>query len=81
MQATVDSRPGLDTLADPKDKVQVLERKQPAAAEIDPAVEAERRELRERKLEAQLTTWVASRRADLLDAGELAVNLESVRRR
>jgi len=61
--------------------VEVLERKEPAAAEIDPAVEAERSELRERKLEAQLTTWVASRRADLLDAGELAVSLEAVRRR
>jgi hypothetical protein len=43
MQATVDSRPGLDTLPDPKDKVQVLERYRQALdavrrGEFDPAI-------------------------------------------
>ena len=61
--------------------VEVLERKQPTPEEVDPAVEAERKALHEHELEAQLQTWLEDRRAELVDAGELAVNLEPVRRR
>jgi peptidyl-prolyl cis-trans isomerase D len=61
--------------------VEILERKEPTPAELDPEVAAERKALRERKLEAQLTSWLAERRAELLDAGQIAVNLDPVRRR
>jgi peptidyl-prolyl cis-trans isomerase D len=61
--------------------VQVLERREPEAGEVDPLVEAERQSLEQRKLEAQLETWIAARRAELADSDELFVELDAVRRR
>jgi peptidyl-prolyl cis-trans isomerase D len=61
--------------------VQVLERREPEAAEVDPVVEAERLGLRQRKLDAQLESWLASRRAELAESDQLFVDLERVRRR
>jgi peptidyl-prolyl cis-trans isomerase D len=61
--------------------VEVLERKEPTPEEVDPAVAAERKALEERELEAQVRTWLDERQSELLDAGELVVNLEPVRRR
>jgi peptidyl-prolyl cis-trans isomerase D len=61
--------------------VQVLERREPDASEVDAAAAAEREALEQRKLDAQLETWLAARRAELLEGGDLFVDLESVRRR
>jgi peptidyl-prolyl cis-trans isomerase D len=61
--------------------VQVLERREPEASEVDAATAAEREALEQRKLDAQLETWLAARRAELLEADDLFVDLESVRRR
>jgi peptidyl-prolyl cis-trans isomerase D len=61
--------------------VQLLERREPGAEEIDPVVEAERRSLEQRKLDAQIESWLGARRTAMLDSEELFVDLESVRRR
>jgi len=56
--------------------VQVLDRREPAPDEIEPAVEAERRTLEQKKLDAQLDAWIGARRSELLDAGEIAIHLD-----
>lgn len=61
--------------------VQVLERREPTADEVDPVVEAERRSLEQRKLDAQIESWLGTRRAELLDSDELFVDLEAIGRR
>jgi parvulin-like peptidyl-prolyl isomerase len=61
--------------------VQVLERREPGPEEVEPAVEAERRSLEQRKLDAQLESWLGERRTELLASQELYVNLEAIGRR
>jgi peptidyl-prolyl cis-trans isomerase D len=61
--------------------VQVLERREPEASEVDPVVEAERTSLEQRKLDAQLERWIAARRTELTESDELFVELDAVRRR
>ncbi len=61
--------------------VQLLERREPEASEVDPVVEAERRSLEQRKLDAQLESWIAARRAELADSDQLFVELDGVRSR
>jgi len=61
--------------------VQVLERREPGPEEVDPAVEAERRSLEQRKLDAQLESWLGARRAQMLDSKALFVDLDAINRR
>ncbi len=61
--------------------VQVLERREPAASEVDPVVEAERLSLEQRKLDAQIESWIGARRAQLAESDQIFVDLDSVRRR
>jgi peptidyl-prolyl cis-trans isomerase D len=61
--------------------VQLLERREPEASEVDPVVEAERRGLEQRRLDAQLEHWISARRAELSGSDELFVELEAVRTR
>jgi peptidyl-prolyl cis-trans isomerase D len=61
--------------------VQVLERREPEASEVEAAIEAERRSLEQRKLDAQLDAWIAARRAALADSDDLFLDLDAVRRR
>ena len=63
-----------DTLA----LVQVLDREVPDEAAVAAEVEAERARLEARKRETLLATWMAQRRAELLEAGELSVDLAAV---
>jgi peptidyl-prolyl cis-trans isomerase D len=61
--------------------VQVLEREAPSPEEIESQLEAERERLANQLVEKLTTSWVARRRAELLEAGELAVNLDLLGRR
>ena len=58
--------------------IQVLERREPQPEEVDPVVEAERRSLQQRKLDAQLESWLGTRRAELLESEALFVDLEAI---
>lgn len=58
--------------------VQVLERREPAAEDIDAEVEQVREDLLKRKRSVEAQTWVDARRMALLDSGELYVNLDAV---
>jgi peptidyl-prolyl cis-trans isomerase D len=61
--------------------VQVLERREPPPEEVDPAVDAEQQSLAQRKLDSQLESWLGARRAELLEANALAVDLKAIGRR
>jgi peptidyl-prolyl cis-trans isomerase D len=59
--------------------VQVLERKEPDAAQIDALVEKKREDLLSAKREARIGTWIEARREALMKSGDLVVNLQPVR--
>jgi peptidyl-prolyl cis-trans isomerase D len=59
--------------------VQVLERREPAAEDVDAEIEQVREDLLEGKRALEAQTWVDARRMALLDSGELFVNLDAVR--
>jgi peptidyl-prolyl cis-trans isomerase D len=59
--------------------VQVLEKRDPAAEDVDAGIQQERDDLLERKLAVEAQTWVDARRMALLEDGELYVNLDLVR--
>jgi parvulin-like peptidyl-prolyl isomerase len=56
--------------------VQLLERQQPDPEEVAKQVDAERRRLSEEKLDALMSAWINDRRAQLVEDGELSVNLD-----
>jgi len=58
--------------------VQVLERQSPDPEQIEPTLEAQRQRLEQQKRMALINTWTRQRRAELVDRGELAVNLNSL---
>jgi len=55
--------------------VQVLERTEPEASEIESQLDAERARLRNAKLDRYLQAWVNERRNELVESGELHVDL------
>ena len=59
-------------------QVQVLERQSPDPEQIEPTLEAQRQRLEQQKRMALINTWTRQRRAELVDRGELAVNLNSL---
>jgi peptidyl-prolyl cis-trans isomerase D len=59
--------------------VQLVERQEAPAPEIEAQLETETQRLLNEKRNAQLETWIASRRVALIDAGQIAVNLDAVR--
>jgi peptidyl-prolyl cis-trans isomerase D len=65
-----------DTLA----LIQVLERRPPAPAEIEAGLEKERTRLLEEKRSAIANAWVASRREELRESGDLQVDLAALPR-
>jgi peptidyl-prolyl cis-trans isomerase D len=60
--------------------VQVLAREEPDEAVLEAELEGERSRLQARKREALVSTWIGQRRAELLDDGELSVDLAAVAR-
>jgi peptidyl-prolyl cis-trans isomerase D len=60
--------------------VQVLERSEPEADEIEPRIEATRERLLVAKRNTRSADWINDRRQQLIEAGELSVNLDLVRR-
>ena len=66
-------------VADRMALVQLMERQGAQDAELDAELEAVTRQMREEKKNAQLASWIASRRGDLLDAGQITVNLDGIR--
>jgi hypothetical protein len=61
--------------------VQLLERQLPDAADIEQGIEAERQQLRSQKQTVLAQSWLNERRSELIEAGELAVDLSVVSRR
>jgi peptidyl-prolyl cis-trans isomerase D len=59
--------------------LQVLERKMPDEAEVTSALEAEREQLRNQKLTLLAQSWINARRRELLESGQLAVDLARIR--
>lgn len=60
--------------------IQVLERSEPEEPEIEAQLDSERERLRNQKLGSYLETWIAQRRSQLLDRGQLVVNLDALGR-
>ena len=60
--------------------VQALERNPPDPEEVEKALPDTRRQLLDQKRGAYAEAWLGRRRQQLADSGELAVNLELVRR-
>ncbi|MDJ0847827.1 MAG: peptidylprolyl isomerase [Myxococcota bacterium] len=60
--------------------VQVLERSEPTAEEVEAQIDSERERLRNAKLGSYLQTWIAQRREQLLESGQLVVNMEALGR-
>ncbi len=60
--------------------VQVLERSEPEEKEVEAQIELERERIRNQKLGAYLQTWINERRTELLESGQLVVNLEALGR-
>jgi peptidyl-prolyl cis-trans isomerase D len=61
--------------------VQTLERKEPGEEEIESRLEEARERLLTEKRNTRAEAWINARRTELIDANELRVDLESVRRR
>jgi peptidyl-prolyl cis-trans isomerase D len=61
--------------------VQSLERKEPGDEEIENRLEETREQLLTEKRNTRAEAWINARRTELIDANELSVDLESVRRR
>jgi len=61
--------------------VQTLERKEPGDEEIESQLEETRERLLAEKRNVRAEAWLNARRTELIDANELRVDLESVRRR
>jgi peptidyl-prolyl cis-trans isomerase D len=59
--------------------VQLVERQEAPATEIDAQLAAETQRLLNEKRAAQLETWIAARRVALIDAGQIAINLDAIR--
>ncbi len=74
------SSPRVFEVGDKLALVQVLERKAPDPAEIAALLEAERSKLLVAKRNAQLDAWLAARREQLREAGDLQVNLAALPR-
>jgi peptidyl-prolyl cis-trans isomerase D len=73
-----------DRVFEVRDKLallQVLERQMPEEAEVESAVENEREQLRNQKLQLLAQSWINARRKELIESGDLAVDLSPVRRR
>lgn len=71
-----------DTIFEVGDKlalVEVLEHQEAKPEDIEAQLETERQRLEQRKRTGQIQTWIARRRTALLDAGQIAVNLEPFR--
>jgi peptidyl-prolyl cis-trans isomerase D len=58
--------------------VQTLERDYADTAQVDPLVEAKREELLEAKRNQRIEAWMNVRRDELIDSGELVVNLAAI---
>jgi peptidyl-prolyl cis-trans isomerase D len=58
--------------------VQVLERQMPEDVDIEKGVEAEREQLRNQKRALLAQSWINARRKELIEAGELAVDLTPI---
>jgi len=59
--------------------VQLLERREPAREEVAPRVDDKREELLVAKRNTRASAWIDARRQDLVESGDLQVNLEPVR--
>jgi peptidyl-prolyl cis-trans isomerase D len=73
-----------DRVFEVRDKLallQVLERQMPEEAEVESAVENEREQLRNQKLQLLAQSWINARRKELIESGDLAVDLSPMRRR
>jgi peptidyl-prolyl cis-trans isomerase D len=75
-----DSAPRIFEVGDKLAMVQLLERNDPDPEEIADRVEEERESLLAAKRSTQFDAWIGGRRQQLLEAGELFVNLAAVRR-
>jgi peptidyl-prolyl cis-trans isomerase D len=60
--------------------VQVLERSEPSAEEVGAQLAAERERRQREKLERYLQTWIAQRQDELVEAEDLVVRLDAIRR-
>jgi peptidyl-prolyl cis-trans isomerase D len=59
--------------------VQVQARRDADPAVVEQQVAAERERLRQQRIDAQITTWIGGRQAQMAEAGEIVVDLEKVR--
>jgi len=59
--------------------LQVLERQTPGEAEVESALENEREQLRNQKLSLLAQSWINERRRDLVESGDLAVDMSPLR--
>jgi peptidyl-prolyl cis-trans isomerase D len=59
--------------------LQVLERQTPDEANVEEAVENEREQLRDRKRTLLAQSWINARRRELIESGELAIDLSRIR--
>jgi parvulin-like peptidyl-prolyl isomerase len=59
--------------------LQVLERQMPEDANVEGAVENEREQLRNQKLTLLAQSWINARRRELIESGELAIDLSRIR--
>jgi peptidyl-prolyl cis-trans isomerase D len=75
------SAPRVFDVGDKLALVQTLERKEPGDEEIESRLEEARERLLTEKRNTRAEAWINARRTELIDANELRVDLESVRRR
>jgi hypothetical protein len=61
--------------------VQVQGRREAEDAVVEAQVAAERERLRQQRIDAQITTWIGSRQAQMAAAGEIVVDLDKIRGR
>jgi peptidyl-prolyl cis-trans isomerase D len=59
--------------------LQVLEHQMPDEANVEGAVENEREQLRDQKLALLAQSWINERRRELIESGELAIDLSRIR--
>lgn len=74
-----ESSPRVFEVGDKLVLVQTLEKSAPSADDVEPRLEATREQLLVAKRNTRADGWVARRRQELLDAGQLVVDLEGVR--
>jgi peptidyl-prolyl cis-trans isomerase D len=70
------SSPRIFEVAEKLALVQVLERQEPKPEEVAKQLDAERERLAAEKLDALMSAWINDRRAQLMEAGQLSVNLD-----